>query len=78
MGAASCLCLRSAYLVCMCSALLPGRFNQMMNSLTWMSHSQNLRRMAREHTIDLCALLLLFSIAFKCIVGPSCQRLHSH
>ena len=31
------------------------RYNQMMNALTWMSHSQNLRRMAQEYVIDLCA-----------------------
>ena len=39
------------------------RYNQMMNALTWMSHSQNLRRMASEYVIDLCA--------------PSCVQLQS-
>ena len=29
------------------------RYNQMMNALTWMSHAQNLKRVAREHVIDL-------------------------
>ena len=29
------------------------RYSQMIAALTWMSHSQNLRRMAREHPIDL-------------------------
>ncbi|KAK9808186.1 hypothetical protein WJX73_006212 [Symbiochloris irregularis] len=29
------------------------RYNQIINALTWMSHSQNLRRVAREHVIDL-------------------------
>ena len=29
------------------------RYNQIVNALTWMSHSQNLRRVAREHPIDL-------------------------
>ena len=33
------------------------RYSQMIAALTWMSHSQNLRRMAREYVIDLCALL---------------------
>ena len=39
-------------LVCRYNIKVP-RYSQMIAALTWMSHSQNLRRMAREHPIDL-------------------------
>lgn len=29
------------------------RYQQIINHLTWMSHSQNLKRVSREHVIDL-------------------------
>jgi len=29
------------------------RYQQIISALTWMSHAQNLRRVAAEHTIDL-------------------------
>lgn len=29
------------------------RYQQIINHLTWMSHAQNLRRVSREHVIDL-------------------------
>ena len=38
--------------VCRYNIKVP-RYSQMIAALTWMSHSQNLRRMAREHPIDL-------------------------